>query len=201
LQNSKKLTNNMEFASKLKHSGLPLLLINQELFGKRSYNVQPKELLADIRSYKSTFDLAKELYYSIWGDEKDADHHNNWDDWWANDVYGWGNEEVATSHGYTARMYKLWEKFSPLWPDNMHAPEYFRFTQLPTGRRPLSSYKTDCFLSSYLDKKTNTRQIRSFWGAMTPSNRRDFIKNRVINHLDAAHGHIPEEYLPADEDN
>jgi len=62
LQNSKKLTNNMEFASKRKHSGLPLLLINQELFGKRSYNVQPKELLADIRSYKSTFDLAKELY-------------------------------------------------------------------------------------------------------------------------------------------
>ena len=55
----------MEFASKLKHSGLPLLLINQELFGKRSYNIQPKALLADIRNYSATFVLTKQLYQGV----------------------------------------------------------------------------------------------------------------------------------------
>ena len=58
----------MELASQLKHSGIPLLLINQEIFGKRSYKRQPAELLTDIRNYADTFEYTKQVYMAQYGD-------------------------------------------------------------------------------------------------------------------------------------
>ena len=171
----------MELASQLKHSNLPLLLINQELFGMRTYSVQPKELLNDIRNYKTTFDLAKQMYMTTFAP---ADPGDNWDDWWANDVYGWGNNDAPTQNGYMEKMYALWEVFVPLWCDNMRAPEYFRFVQVPLGRRPINYYKIDSFLSSYLDKKTSKQQLRCFWGAMKPGDRIQFLESRMVNPID-----------------
>jgi hypothetical protein len=171
----------MEFASKLKHSGLPVLLINQELFGKRSYNVQPRALLADIRNYSATYALTKQLYQGTFGKVSVEGGADNWDDWWSNDVYGWGNNNAPTQDGYTEKMYKLWKVFVPLWCNNMLAAEYFQFTQVPQGRRPIHFYKIDCFLSSYLNKKTNIQQIHRFWGAMTPADRKSFIEMHISN--------------------
>ena len=103
----------MELASQLKHSGIPLLLINQEIFGKRSYKRQPAELLTDIRNYADTFEYTKQVYMAQYGDVYgEAGGADNWDDWWANDVYGWANQNQALMNGYTERMYNIWEKFT-----------------------------------------------------------------------------------------
>lgn len=177
----------MEFASKLKHSGLPLLLINQELFGKRSYNIQPKALLADIRNYSATFVLTKQLYQGVFEPIAVEGGDDNWDDWWANDVYGWGNNDVPCMDGYSEGMYKLWKVFTPLWCNKMLAPQYQQFTQVPRGKRPVYFYKIDSFLSSYLDKKTSMRQIRCFWGAMTPANRKSFLEAHMTNFDEAGY--------------
>lgn len=170
----------MEFASKLKHSGLPLLLINQELFGKRSYNVQPKALLTDISNYAESFRLAKHLYQETFGEVTSEEAPDNWDDWLANDVYGWANDEEPSMNGYKEKMYNLWNAFVPFWCNNMRSPRYFMFNVVPTGRRPINHYKIDCFLSSYLDKKTSLQQIRRFWGAMTPTDRENFIEAHIF---------------------
>ena len=82
------------------------------------------------------------------------------------------------------KMYALWEVFVPLWCDNMRAPEYFRFVQVPLGRRPINYYKIDSFLSSYLDKKTSKQQLRCFWGAMKPGDRIQFLESRMVNPID-----------------
>ena len=172
----------MELASQLKHSGIPLLLINQEIFGKRSYKKKSAALLADIRNYADTFEYTKQVYMAQYGDVYgEAGGADNWDDWWANDVYGWANQNQALMNGYTERMYNIWEKFTPLWCDRMKPPQYHHFNQQPTRRRPLYYYKIECFLSSYLDKKTSIQQIRRFWGALTPSQRHTFIQNRLEN--------------------
>ena len=169
----------MEFASQLKHSGIPLLLINQEIFGKRSYKRQPAELLTNIRNYAKTFALAKQLYIAEYGDIHVDGDTDNWDDWLANDVYGWANHHQAIMNGYTERMFSIWETFAPLWCDRMKPPQYHLFNQIPTTRRPINHYKIECFLSRYLDKKTSVQQIRSFWGALTPAQRRTFIQVRL----------------------
>ncbi len=168
----------MELALKLKHSGLPLLLINQELFGKRSFNVQPKALLADICNYVESFRLAKQLYQKTYGEVTSDEASDNWDDWLANDIYGWANDEQASMNGYEEKMYNLWKTFAPFWCDNMHAARYYNI--IPTGRRSLNHYKIDCFLSSYLDKKTSLQQIHRFWGAMTPLDRKNFIEAHIF---------------------
>jgi len=171
----------MEFASQLKHSGIPLLLINQEIFGKRSYKKQSTPLLSDIRNYTKTFEYTKRLYIAQYGEiYGEAGGADNWDDWWSNDVYGWANQHQAIMNGYTERMYNIWEKFTPLWCDRMKPPQY-HFNELPTRRRPLYHYQIECFLTSYLDKKSSFRQIRSFWGALTPLQRDAFIQNRLEN--------------------
>ncbi len=178
--NTRALHNKMELATQLKQSGIPLLLINQEIFGKRSYKPQSDILLSDIRSYADTFRITKQIYKGRFGDTHIEGGHDNWVDWWSNDVYAWGNQHQAIMNGYVEKMYSIWEKFTPLWNHCMLAPQYHLFNQLPRGRRPLSHYKIECFLSSYLDKKTSIRQIRTFWGAMTPEDRRDFIRNRAL---------------------
>ncbi len=164
----------MELANKLKRSKLPLLLINQELFGRRSFNPQPKLLLADIRNYTESFRLTQQLYQKIYSITSPAlSASDDWHHWLANDIYGWANDEEPTMNGYTAKMYNLWKAFVPFWCDNMHAARYYNI--IPSGRRPLNHYKIDCFLSTYLDNKTSLQQIRRFWGAMTPADRKNFF--------------------------
>ena len=164
------ITTMTTLATQLKQSSIPLLLINQEFFGKRSYNPQSHILLSDIRNYVNTFNITQKMYKDQWLNDGET-----WADWWSNDLYGWGNQHHPIMNGYVEKMYSIWEKFTPLWSNYMRVPNYHLLAQLPSGRRSLSHYKIDCFLYSYLDNKTSIQQIRSFWGALTAAQRREFI--------------------------
>ena len=171
-----KATYQMELGLRLKHSGIPTLLMNQEFFGKRSYKTQLPQLMKDVRIFTDSLQIMKELYQLQFTSEDGGVGAHDWVDWLENDLWGWMNDNVALLQGYTPKMYALWEKFAPFWVDCMKPAFYHTY---PSGKRPIIWYKIDCFLSQYLEKKNNWETARIFVGAMTPKQRREFISERI----------------------
>jgi hypothetical protein len=74
-----------------------------------TFQIQPKNLCDDIKSYYSVKTHLHELYYNRWKDtfyyEENADIN-----WLSNDMTSFFNENVATINGYTANHLKKWRR-------------------------------------------------------------------------------------------
>ena len=142
-----------------------------------SYNPQPKELMEDIRNFSESKQILIEMYENQFRGEDLGGPHIPIE-WLENDLWGWANNSQALTDGFVSKIYLLWENMSRFWVDNMKAPNYDVFGQLPPPptRRPLSYYKIDCYLTNYLERKPLESQVRLFLGAMKPVQRAEFIE-------------------------
>ena len=86
---------------------LPLDIVLQII--PYTYNVQNKELLNDIISYRETHSLLSELYYNYWivYAEQESEQDRNW---LINDIFGYANNDVATMYGYTDNFYTIFKR-------------------------------------------------------------------------------------------
>jgi len=86
---------------------LPMDIILQIIL--YTYNVQNKELLNDIVSYKETHSLLSELYYNYWivyaQEEPEQDRN-----WLINDIIGYANNDIGTLYGYVDKFYTIFKR-------------------------------------------------------------------------------------------
>ena len=155
---------------------LPTDIINI-IFGKMSYNPQPKELMEDIRNFGEINKFLTEMYENQFRDGDSEGTHAPIE-WLENDLWAWANNYQALTDGFDAKIYLLWENMSRFWVDDMKTPNYDVFGQMPPPptRRPLSYYKIDCYLTNYLEHKPLESQVRLFLGAMKPAQRVEFVE-------------------------
>ena len=130
---------------------LPLDIILQII--PYTYNVQNKELLNDIISYKETHSLLSELYYNYWivYAEQEPEQDRNW---LINDIFGYANNDVATMYGYVDKFYTIFKRNIFL--------------------------KTEKAIDKYvkiLDKKNVNTEINIFLGLLQANERDEFINS------------------------
>ena len=151
------------------------------IFGKMSYKPQPAELMADVRSYTQTWSLLNAFYTARYEGDAAVGTAGGAAAWIENDLWGWANGGVALMDGFTNHMYRLWERASAFWPEVMWVPNYDVYGAGPPRRmrRPVKWYKIDCYLTSYLSRKSASSQTRIFLGMMTPMERAVFVRERL----------------------
>ncbi len=119
-----------------------------------TYNVQNKDLLNDIISYKETHSLLSELYYNyciIYAEDEPGDDRN----WLINDIVAYANNDVATMYGYVDKFYTIFKR------------NIFLQTE-----EEIDNYV------KILDKKNVNTEINIFLGLLNVNERNDFVIDR-----------------------
>ena len=71
-----------------------------------TYQVQPKNLLRDIESYKETHDALFHLYHHYWNDTQPGQEKH----WLINDIFAYANHYKATLYGYVDHFYFVFKR-------------------------------------------------------------------------------------------
>jgi hypothetical protein len=118
-----------------------------------TYNIQNKELLNDIVSYKETHSLLSELYYNYWivytQEEPEEDRN-----WLINDIIGYANNDIGTMYGHVDKFYTIFKRNIFL--------------------------KTEKAIDKYvkkLDKNNVNTEINIFLGLLQANEREEFINS------------------------
>lgn len=122
-----------------------------------TYEPQPESLMQDIRNYRETSQLIRNIYHYIhiiMRAEEEPEDQN----WLINDLFGYGNNGVPTGVAYI-------DHFRHIWFRNYSIPMNDAF---------------DHFIRLY-EKKSVSTQINMFWGILTISERALFIQRTFYN--------------------
>lgn len=122
-----------------------------------TYKPQPAMLMQDIRNYRETLQLIRNIYRNYWiiihKEKEPEDQH-----WLINDLFGFANRGVPTGHAYIDSFRNIWfRKYS------LHINDEF-----------------DRFIHLYEKKPVNT-QINMFWAMLTHYERNLFIRRMLYN--------------------
>jgi hypothetical protein len=122
---------------------------------------QPRELLADIISYISSYRKCRHLYYSIYVEEWDESVEESMN-WFANDLESFANDHYPGVLGFREEFFEIWRR-------NFHMRTW-------SNGRIIQHI-------SYLNGKPSSRYIGEFFPLLTPEERNLFLEGRLCNYI------------------